>query len=204
MLEPFGRVHALDIAHESMKHCYDRGFERVVTASGHELPFGDASFDFVGLFDTIEHIPDDASVLREVARILKPTGLVFLSVPAYQFLYSQNDRLVHHCRRYTRSQMNTLLEESGFTPVKASYFNAFLFPAHRARRAHGEAQGAPDRAAREPDQPQPRVPRDRAPRVRVVHGLRTVPAAEHVVSVRALADRDGAPHAAHGLTLIAI
>ena len=128
MLRPFGRVHALDIAHDSMRFCKSRGFDRVMTASGHALPIADDSFDFVGLFDTIEHIPDDAGVLREVRRILKPGGTVFISVPAYQMLFSQNDRLVHHCRRYTRGQLNRLLRETGFQPMKATYFNAFLFP----------------------------------------------------------------------------
>ncbi len=127
-LERFGRVFGLDIAHDAMAYCKSRGYENVITASGHELPFEDASFDFVGLFDTIEHIPDDAGVLREVRRILKPEASLFISVPAYQFLYSQNDRLVHHCRRYRRGPLVRLLKETGFKIQKASYFNAFLFP----------------------------------------------------------------------------
>lgn len=127
-LAKYGTVYGLDVAHEAMAYCKSRGYDRVITASGHELPFADDSFDFVGLFDTIEHIPDDAAVLREIRRILRPDGMLFISVPAYQFLYSQNDRLVHHCRRYTRCQMTRLLDESGFRVAKSSYFNAFLFP----------------------------------------------------------------------------
>ena len=53
---------------------------------------------------------------------------MFLSVPAYQFLYSQNDRLVHHQRRYTKGRMTELLRETRFKPRKATYFNTFLFP----------------------------------------------------------------------------
>lgn len=131
MLSPlakYGTVHAADIDHGSMEYCHSRGFQRAVTCSGLDLPFADASFDVVCLFDAIEHIPDDQKVLEEVRRILKPDGLVFLSVPAYQFLYSQNDRLVHHQRRYTKSRMRKLLTTAGLSPTKLTYFNAFLFP----------------------------------------------------------------------------
>ncbi len=109
-------------------YCQQRGFERVAVGSGLELPFADRSFDLIGLFDTIEHIPDDRGVLQEVHRVLRPGGLVFVSVPAYQFLYSHQDRLVHHQRRYTKRQLHHLLEQTGFRPQKLTYFNAFLFP----------------------------------------------------------------------------
>jgi SAM-dependent methyltransferase len=127
-LSRYGTVHGLDIAHGYMQYCRSRGFPRVVTASGLDLPFADRSFDFVALFDAIEHIPDDARVLREVRRVLRPDGVVFLSVPAYQFLYSQNDRIVHHCRRYTRGRITKLLRDTGLAPRKVTYFNTFLFP----------------------------------------------------------------------------
>ncbi|MCC6781282.1 MAG: methyltransferase domain-containing protein [Planctomycetes bacterium] len=131
MLEPlarFGAVCGLDIAHDALRYCKHRGFPRVATGSGTELPFADASFDVVALFDAIEHIEDDRAALAEVRRILKPGGLVFISVPAYQFLYSQNDRLVHHQRRYTRGQLERLLRGERLTPRKLTYFNTFLFP----------------------------------------------------------------------------
>ncbi|MBK8977837.1 MAG: class I SAM-dependent methyltransferase [Planctomycetes bacterium] len=127
-LAKYGRVHALDISHDAMRYCHRRGFHRVVTGSGLELPFADACFDLVALFDAIEHIPDDRRVLDEVRRVLRPGGVVFISVPAYQFLYSQNDRLVHHQRRYTRPQLRTRMLEAGLEPLKISYFNTFLFP----------------------------------------------------------------------------
>lgn len=127
-LQKWGRVFGLDIAHDAMKYCKSRGHDNVLTASGHEMPFEPQSFDFVGLFDTIEHIPDDEAVLHEIRRIMRPDGTLFISVPAYQFLYSQNDRLVHHCRRYRRGPLNRLLRKTGFELVRSTYFNAFLFP----------------------------------------------------------------------------
>lgn len=127
-LSRFGQVHGVDIAHDYMRYCRHRGQERVVTGSGYHLPFADNSFDLVALFDVIEHIEDDCRVLSETKRILKPDGQVFISVPAYQFLWSQNDRVAHHLRRYTSGQLSKVLADAGLEPQKLTYFNTFLFP----------------------------------------------------------------------------
>ena len=100
----------------------------VVAGSGTDLPFADESFDLVALFDVIEHIEDHEKVLREAKRVLNPSGRVFISVPAYQWLYSQNDRVVHHLRRYTASNLRGVIQNAGLRPSKLSYFNTFLFP----------------------------------------------------------------------------
>lgn len=124
----FGNVTGIDISHEYMQFCADRGHRRVVTGSGYELPFQDNSFDMVALFDVIEHIEDDIRVLEEVRRVLKPDGRVFISVPAYQFLFSQNDRVAHHLRRYTAGRLDSTLRCAGLKSSKLTYFNTFLFP----------------------------------------------------------------------------
>ena len=127
-LSNYGHVTGIDISHEYMQFCKQRGHDRVVTGSGYELPFQDNSFDMVALFDVIEHIPDDQRVLEEVRRVLKPGGQVFISVPAYQFMFSQNDRVAHHLRRYTAGQLNAVLAKAGLHSKKTTYFNTFLFP----------------------------------------------------------------------------
>jgi SAM-dependent methyltransferase len=127
-LQRYGRVTGLDFAEDSMRYCRSRGFDRVVTGSGSSLPFPDDSFDLVALFDVIEHIEDDRAVLEEVRRVLKPGGRVFISVPAYQFLFSQNDRVVHHLRRYTATGLRRVVAGAGLREEKVTYFNTFLFP----------------------------------------------------------------------------
>jgi SAM-dependent methyltransferase len=127
-LQRYGEVSGLDIDHEYVSFCKARGFENVLCGSGYELPFADASFDLVCLFDTIEHIPDEDMVLREVRRVLRPGGSVFLSVPAYQWLWSHNDKTAHHCRRYTAGRLRSVLKRNGFRPQQTSYFNTFLLP----------------------------------------------------------------------------
>ena len=127
-LQRYGEVTGLDIDHEYVEFCRDRGFTRVLCGSGYELPFADGSFDLVCLFDTIEHIPDDVQALREVLRVLRPGGAVFVSVPAYQWLWSQNDVTAHHHRRYTARRLRHAIRSAGLLPARVSYFNTFLLP----------------------------------------------------------------------------
>ena len=123
-----GRVFPADISADSLVRCRERGFPGGVVSSGYALPYASAVFDLVCLFDAIEHIEDDARVLQEVARILKPGGLVMLTVPAYQFLYANNDRVAQHHRRYNRARLRAALEPSGLAIERNSHSNVLLFP----------------------------------------------------------------------------
>jgi 2-polyprenyl-3-methyl-5-hydroxy-6-metoxy-1,4-benzoquinol methylase len=132
MLEPlsrYGRVTGIDSSPELVEFCHERGFPNVLVGSAYELPVDSASVDLITLFDTIEHVPDDARVLRECRRALAPGGIVFISTPAYQFLYANNDRVAHHERRYTARALRCELIAAGLAPVKITYFNTLLFPA---------------------------------------------------------------------------
>ncbi|MEX1025448.1 MAG: class I SAM-dependent methyltransferase [Planctomycetota bacterium] len=121
-------VYPCDIDLESLAHCADRGYRNGVVSSGYRLPYRDASFDLVCMFDAIEHIEDDARAMSEVARVLKPGGRILVSVPAYQFLYANNDRIAQHYRRYTRGSLRRLFEGAGLVVERSTHTNVFLFP----------------------------------------------------------------------------
>ncbi|HHI80087.1 MAG TPA: SAM-dependent methyltransferase [Planctomycetes bacterium] len=127
-LSRYGRTKGLELSRELATLCQERSRRPTLCANAYHLPLPDESQDLVCLFDTIEHIPDEAKALGEIQRVLRPGGLVMFSVPAYQFLYSNNDRVAHHCRRYTKGRLQASLKEAGLTPIKATYFNLFLFP----------------------------------------------------------------------------
>lgn len=61
----------------------------LTVASADCLPFGEGAFDKVVLSEVLEHVADDASVMREVRRVLAPGGLVAITVPhrRYPALY---------------------------------------------------------------------------------------------------------------------
>jgi SAM-dependent methyltransferase len=123
------QVFPSDTSHESLVHVAERGYPNGVASSGYALPYRDEAFDLVCLLDCVEHIEDDLAAMKEVRRVLRPGGLAFLSVPAYQFLYANNDRVVHHHRRYSRRRMRELLEGAGLEVERNTHTNVFLFPA---------------------------------------------------------------------------
>lgn len=72
------------------------------------------SVDFVYCVNVLEHIDDDASLLRELHSKISKGGTLFLYVPALQFLFSQMDVAVGHCRRYGKSEVCNLLISTGY------------------------------------------------------------------------------------------
>jgi len=122
------RVFPADFDVESMVRCRERGFPGGAIASGYHLPYVDGSFDLVCMFDVLEHIPDHELAMREVRRVLAPDGLVLISVPAYQFLFANNDRIAQHQRRYTRPRLARVFEQAGLAVERNTHANVFLFP----------------------------------------------------------------------------
>ncbi len=118
----------LDISTELLVQARARGFTRLLLGSADRLPFAPASFDLVTAFDCIEHLDDDCAALASFAAALKPGGHLFVSVPAWQFLFSENDRVAHHKRRYRRPDLVAKARAAGFEVVQASYVNSWLFP----------------------------------------------------------------------------
>jgi SAM-dependent methyltransferase len=121
-------VVALDLDSEALAACSAQGRACVVLGDSAQLPFAAHSFDLVCLFDVLEHLEDDEAALREVRRVLRPGGLCFASVPAWPWLFSDNDRLAHHRRRYTRRALARCARSAGLDIVRNTHTNALLFP----------------------------------------------------------------------------
>lgn len=121
-------VYGAEIDFDSLLYCVKRGFPQCTQIDSSALPFADDSFDLVTMFDAIEHIEDDHQTMAEVARVLKPGGKVIISVPAYQFLYTNNDRVAQHFRRYSRKSTRILFENASLEVERNSHANVLLFP----------------------------------------------------------------------------
>jgi SAM-dependent methyltransferase len=87
----------------------------VLAASAGELPFTDASFDGAVLGEVLEHIEDDLAALREVARVVRPGGVVAASVPANPARFGPSDEWAGHHRRYTREALLELCAGAGLS-----------------------------------------------------------------------------------------
>ena len=105
-----------------------------VCGSARQLPFADATFDLVSAFDVIEHCEPEQEALAEVRRVLRPGGRFLMSVPAYQWAWSDFDVANGHYRRYTRERAVAALHEAGFSLDRATYGFAAVFPAFAAER----------------------------------------------------------------------
>lgn len=126
-LERFGEVLAVDVDTEAVRFSHLRGATNVRLYDGTTLPFEDASFDVVTAFDVIEHVPDDAVVLAEMFRVLRPGGTLMIMVPAFPFLWGRQDEISHHYRRYRRADLGERLRLAGCRIERLSYFNTLLF-----------------------------------------------------------------------------
>jgi SAM-dependent methyltransferase len=91
------------------------------------LPYGNNSFDLVTGLDVVEHLDDDLAGLKEMRRVLRPTGQALVFVPAFMFLWGVQDDVSHHRRRYTIDQLKGVMREAGFEVVRASYVNISFF-----------------------------------------------------------------------------
>ncbi len=127
-LAQYGQVFGLDYNPRPLPVAQQRGLP-VMQGSGNELPFLDNTFDVVALLDTVEHIPDELGVLYECQRVLKPGGKLIVTVPAFMWLWSYNDEINAHQRRYTAPELQQKLELCGLHVKRISYNNFFLFPA---------------------------------------------------------------------------
>ena len=85
-------------------------------------------FDVITMFDVLEHTEGDVFVLETRRNKLSDDGKLILTVPAYNFLWGEQDIVSHHYRRYTKGMLENHLHSAGYRVSYASYFNTFLFP----------------------------------------------------------------------------
>ena len=83
-------------------------------------------FDLIIASDVIEHIKDDNEVIKFLSKILKSEGKILITVPAYNFLYTERDKVLGHFRRYNRTMLREKTEKH-FKTIQLSYYNFFLF-----------------------------------------------------------------------------
>lgn len=127
MLSRFGRVQGVDVSAEAVSFCRARGLPSVRQAAAEELPYEDSAFDLLTCLDVLEHLDDDLAGLKEMGRVLRRGGHLFLFVPAFRWLWGVQDDISHHRRRYTLAGLKRVMREAGFEVERATYVNISFF-----------------------------------------------------------------------------
>lgn len=109
-----------------VRNAVQRGIRHVVRSTLEDAGMVPNSIPAVGLFDVIEHIADDMQFLKRTSRLMCPGGRIYITVPAYRGLWSDEDVLAGHFRRYALRDLSDVLTKSGFALEYATYFFSFL------------------------------------------------------------------------------
>ena len=101
-----------------------------------------APYDALVALDVLEHLAEEPLFLESARANLGAGGLLLLTLPAHQFLFSEWDRRLQHFRRYSTPYLSKTLEDSGLRVLEASHFFSFAMPMALARRWVGTYDGA--------------------------------------------------------------
>ena len=122
-------LHASEMLISGARHARDRlgGKTRLYQFDACNLPF-EQEFDLIGAFDVIEHINEDELVLAGMRRALRPGGGILLTVPQHPWLWSRQDEVARHKRRYTAADLHAKVQRAGFTILRSTSFVTLLLP----------------------------------------------------------------------------
>ena len=147
-------VSGYDVMSESVAHARSRG----LAVSAHDLseawPVDAGSVDIAVLLVVLEHMARPVRVLENVHTVLRPGGVLLLTVPAYPVLHGDWDRALGHYRRYTGRMLREQAADAGLAVERLVHWNSFSVPVALALRG---AQRLFPRDA--PPAEFPRVPR---------------------------------------------
>ncbi len=106
-----------------------RGVPAVIHATLQDAGFLPSVLPAAGMFDVLEHIEDDFGFLRALASLLQPGGRLYLTVPAFGWLWSKVDEDSGHYRRYSPKALQGLLEKAGFqVEYLSGFFRLLVWP----------------------------------------------------------------------------
>ena len=128
-----------------------RDLPTVICATTTAAAFKSSTLDAIGLFDVIEHIDNDLQFLDEMHDLLKPKGRLYITAPAFSALWSREDELAGHYRRYSCDAIGALIERAGLKLEYSTYiFRPLPLPIYLLRslphrvginRVSGDAAG---------------------------------------------------------------
>ena len=119
----------LERAEAGIQRARSRGLPSLVQGTVDGLPFRENLFHVITSIDVLYHTGiDELQALREMARVLHPGGTVILHLPAFEWLRSEHDAALSTRRRYTRQEVEEIVEAAGLVVKDSWYQNSLLFP----------------------------------------------------------------------------
>jgi dolichyl-phosphate beta-glucosyltransferase len=135
------RLVTLDGAEELVRTGQQRHAHLSAVGLGEALPLHDESAHVVTLLDVIEHLDDPVATLREAHRVLVDDGLLVVTVPAHEALWSGADELLGHVRRYNRKLLREHLADANFAVERSTHvFSWLVLPVWLQRRLVSDRQ----------------------------------------------------------------
>ncbi len=126
-LRQSGEVWGIDVNPQAVNFCHRRGLKRVSLEKFPDITLHQ-KFDVIICLDVLEHIKDDHKAIAVISHLLKNNGLAIITVPAYQWLFSYWDEILHHYRRYYPRQLRRCFLGTGLKIFKLSFVYSFLLP----------------------------------------------------------------------------
>jgi SAM-dependent methyltransferase len=141
LLRPYGHAFGFDLTPAGLMRAHAAGL-RLARADMAAIPFQSGGFDVVTSFDVMQYVHDDAAVMKEMARVLKPGGGLVVTAAALAVLRGGHAGTWPEVRRYTSTRMRWIVENAGLKVCRLTYLFASLFPAMVAVRVAGRAGNA--------------------------------------------------------------
>ena len=104
----------------------NRGLQNIINSNFDTMHFYPNSIPNIGIFDVLEHVEKQDQFLKTLHTSMLTNGILFITVPAFKKLWSEEDNQAGHFRRYRTQDLRKIVETSGFEILYSSYFFSFL------------------------------------------------------------------------------
>ena len=147
-----GKVIGLDrLAQHTVHNHAHKTNSHMVTSDVCALPVLSHSAEVAVALDVLEHVPDKI-MLSEIRRCLVNDGLLFITVPATEWLWRARDESAGHLRRYNKKTLSLILEGAGFEILYMKFYQSLLFPLIALSRIIGRNRKSTTEIEEKPNQ----------------------------------------------------
>lgn len=123
----FVNYNGFDMSELSKNFCESKGLGEVIIGDITNSKLESDQYDLVLATDILEHIDDDVLALSEVERILKPSGVLIVTVPTFEILWGLQDVVSMHKRRYLIAGIKAKVSGAKLNIIDSYYFNFIMF-----------------------------------------------------------------------------